>query len=327
MRFLVIGCGSIGKRHIGNLKKIGVEVLACDLDSKRLSEIKKEYDIKTFTDINQALKLKIDGALVCTPTYLHIPISLLCAKKGINLFIEKPLSHTLDGIDELIGVINRKNLVTLVGCNTRFFPSFKLFKELVVEKNCIGKILSMRAHVGFYLPYWRPGRDYRTIYSSHKSLGGGVILDDIHEIDYFRLFLGEVKEVFCFSDKLSDLKIDVEDIAEILLKFQNGAIAEIHFDCIQPIYRRSCEAIGEKGIIIWDYINQTVVFYSDKNKRWETYSDKTERNEMFLQEIQHFISCIEGKEKPVLDCEEATRVLEIALAAKRSSETGKVIKL
>jgi predicted dehydrogenase len=329
MKFLVIGCGSIGERHIGNLKStLATDVIACDIRKQRLRLIEKRYGIETYDDIEKALDQQVSAVLICTPTSTHIPIALAAANRGRHLFIEKPLAHALDGIDQLIRIVREKRLVTMVGCNTRFFASMEFVKKLV-DNGSIGRVLVAKASCGFYLPYWHPQEDYRKSYTANKSLGGGIILDDIHEIDYLRWILGEIEKVFCFQGKISDLQIDTEDFAAILLKFKNGAMGELHLDCLQHTYRRSCELIGEKGIIIWDYINESVRLFTENEKKWQIFSKdlKTGKNAMFIAEIKHFIDCIKGRDTSVNDITEAKQVLKIALAAKKSGETGKIIKV
>jgi len=329
MKLLVVGCGSIGERHIRNLKSpLATDVIACDVRKERLRLIEKKYGIETYGDIEKALAQQVSAVLICTPTSTHIPIALAAANRGYHLFIEKPLAHALDGIDQLIRIVREKKIVTLVGCNTRFFASMKFVKKLV-DNGSIGRVLVAKASCGFYLPYWHPREDYRRSYTANKSLGGGIILDDIHEIDYLRWLLGEVKEVFCISDKISNLEMDTEDFASILLKFEGGTIAEVHLDCLQHTYRRSCELIGEKGIIIWDYINESVRLFIGSEKKWQIFSKdlKTGKNVMFIAEMRHFIDCIEGRDTSTNSLTEAKRVLEIALAAKKSSQTGRFIKL
>lgn len=329
MKFLVVGCGSIGQRHIRNLLSLSVgEVIACDMRQDRLQTLSERYGLRTYTDVEQALKQRVTAVLICAPTSLHIPIALSAAKRGLHLFIEKPLSHTLDGVDQLARVTLTKGLTALVGCNMRFFPTIKLVKDLI-DGGRIGRVLAAKASWGFYLPYWHPDDDYRKNYTARSSLGGGIILDNVHEFDYLRWMLGEVKEVSCFLDKLSNLEIDTEDVAEILLRFESKALASIHFDCLQPTYRRSCEVIGEEGIIIADVIEQKVELLTKKQNQWQIFSEniKADINQMYIEEMKHFIKCIEGRDTPMLDIAGAKRVLEIALAAKKSAEIRTAVSI
>ena len=329
MLVLVTGCGSIGKRHIRNLEALKAgEIIAYDVRPECCREVEQEYGVKAYDNLEEALAQKPDAALICTPTSLHIPTALSVARNGCHLFIEKPLSHSLDGVDELLQIVAQKGLVTLVGCNMRFHPSIARMKELVAEES-IGAVLCARVQVGQYLPDWHPWEDYRQGYSASTSLGGGVILDAIHEIDYITWLLGEVSQIVCFSGKLSSLEIDTEDTAEILLQLKAGAIAEIHMDYIQRTYGRSCQIIGEEGTILWDFNDKQVKVYSAKTREWRLFPEEPDydANQMYIEEMKHFIQCLEGNAEPMQDVNAGRRILEIALAAKESTKTGRVINL
>lgn len=329
MRMLVIGCGSIGKRHIRNLKGLNAgDIIAHDIQPERRHEVELECEVRAYDDLEEALAQKPEVALVCTPTSLHIPAALSAAHNGCHLFIEKPLSHSLDGVDKLIEIVAQKGLVTLVGCNMRFHPSIVLVKELL-EKESIGRVLCARVQAGQYLPDWHPWEDYRQGYSANRSLGGGIILDGVHEIDYITWFLGEVSQVACLTDKLSSLEIDTEDTAEILLRLKSGTIVEVHMDYIQRAYGRSCQIIGEEGTILWDFNDKQVKLYSAETKEWQAFPEKLDYdiNQMYVEEMKHFVSCLEGKARPMQDIVAGKKTLEIALAAKESNETGKMVNL
>lgn len=329
LKFLIIGCGSIGQRHLKNLKTIMTgEIIAYRTREKKVKKLEDEYHVKTYSNLSEALNQSPDAVLVTNPTSLHIKCAMAAAKQGCHLFIEKPISNTLDGIDELIDIVRKKNAIVLIGCNLRFNPSLQLIKKMLGEKR-IGKIVSARVQMGQYLPDWHPWEDYRTMYSAHKSLGGGIILDAIHELDYIRWLLGDVTQVFSFSDKLSNLDIDTEDVAEILLRFKNGAIAEVHLDYIQRYPSRSCEIIGEEGSIFWNLNEGTVKLYTAEEKKWELFEQPKDydMNQTYIDEMLHFISCIEGKEEPLISIADGLEVLKIALAAKESAKNGRIIKI
>jgi len=329
MKFLVVGCGSIGQRHIGNLLSLSAgEIIACDTRQDRLQAVSEKYGLKIYTDVEQALEQKVNAVLICSPTSLHIPTALSAAERELHLFIEKPLSHTLEGVDQLARTTSTRGLTALVGCNMRFFPTIKLVKDLIDEGR-IGRVLAAKASWGFYLPYWHPDDDYRKNYTAISPLGGGIILDNVHELDFLRWMLGEVKEVSCFLDKLSNLEMDTEDVAGILLRFESRALASIHFDCLQPTYRRSCEFIGEEGIIVADIIEQRVELLTREQNQWQVFSEniKTDVNQMYIEEMKHFIDCIEGRDTPMLDIAGAKRVLQIVLAAKESAETKTAVSI
>jgi len=330
MQFILFGAGSVGRRHLRNALSLGHQVVAvCDRDPRKLEEAKGiAPGALLFQQEANALEQSADAVLVCSPTALHVAQARLAIKHGLHVFVEKPLSHTLDHTEDLIKEATAAERVVLVGCNLRFFPSLQLVKDLV-ERGRIGKPLAVRAQCGYYLPFWHPDSDYRNGYSANESAGGGVILDSVHEFDYLRWLFGDVTELFCYAGKVSNLEIDTDDNADILLRFSSGVLANVHLDYLQRTYRRSCELIGEDGVIVWDYITQVVSLYGKKDRHGEVFfeSINVERNQMFIEEVKHFIACIEGREKPALGAADARMVLQVALAAKTSAVEGRVVKI
>jgi predicted dehydrogenase len=302
------------------------KVMGCEPDSARRKLIGQKHGIKVYQNLQESFAQKPDAVLVCTPPYSHIPVALEAINQGANVFIEKPISHTLKGIDELLKRAKQQKLIVSVGYNLRFHPGLIMIKEML-EEGKIGRILSLRAEVGQYLPDWRPWQDYQQSYTAKKAMGGGIILDASHEIDYVRWLAGEVKSVFCAAGKLSDLRVETEDTAEIIMNFRNNLIAEVHLDFIQRGYARSCKIIGEKGNIIWDYPEKCVKTYLARVNRWETYNVKAEPNDMYLDEIKHFIRNIRLKKNPLVDGIEGVKTLKVALAAKKSAKIGRVVSL
>src|SRR5262249_16524746 len=159
---------------------------------------------------------------------------------------------------------------------------------------------------------WHPSEDYRQGYSARVELGGGIVLDAIHEIDYIRWMLGDVRAVACLAGHLSALEIETEDVAAILLQFASGAVGEVHLDYVQRAYSRTCHVIGDEGTIRWDYTAGEVRWYSAGSGRWEVFPAPAgwQPNEMYVDELRHFLRCLAGDEAPALDVFEARRVLD-----------------
>jgi predicted dehydrogenase len=320
-RFVVVGCGSIGRRHMKNLLALGAgEVLGCDLRADRRAEVKGELGVETLASPDEAWRREPDAIVIAVPTALHMPWALEAAERGVHLFIEKPLASAWAGVERLMELSRRKNLVSLVGCNMRFHPGLLTVKRLLAAGG-VGRIIAARAEAGQYLPDWHPWEDYRYTYSARTALGGGVIFDAIHEIDYIRWLVGEVAGVFCLAGKLSHLEIDTEDTAALLLRFENGALGEIHLDYIQRVYNRTCQVIGDEGTLHWDYVAGQVRWYSAQTKTWQCFNNPPgwNANEMYLDEMRHFVNCLARRSQPEQDLFEAARVLSIALAAKASA--------
>jgi len=327
MKIAVIGCGSIGKRHIRNLLSLnGNDVIAYDKDARKLAEVKADFGIKVLFSLPEVLSLRPSAALVCTPNSLHVPIAHQVAKLGAHLFIEKPLSHNLDGVDRLLTKVNEQKLITMVGCNFKFHPSFKKMKA-ILESGVLGRVLSARCQFGQYLPDWHPWEDYRTGYSARSDLGGGILLDS-HEFDYMQWFLGDVSELFCFAGKVSNLEIDTEDTAEVLLKFQNGTIAGIHLDYTQRAYQRNYEFFGENGTLKWNFQERKVWLYLASENKWEVFEEPRnyDLNEMYKEEMKHYLDSIENEKETITDIFAAWKTLKLIMAAKASAEDGRMKK-
>ncbi|HSD82466.1 MAG TPA: Gfo/Idh/MocA family oxidoreductase, partial [Anaerolineae bacterium] len=278
--------------------------------------------------LEEALAAQPEAVLITNPALLHIETALTMARQGTHLFIEKPLSNTLDGIDELMELCSRSSRVLMVGYNFRFYEPLQKI-QAVLSAGEIGRILSIQARVGQYLPNWRSNKDYRQGVSARKELGGGVVLELSHELDYVRWLVGEVKAVSAQAGHLSDLEIDVEDTAEIILEFENGAFGSIHMDMVDRAATRTCRIVGTDGTLTWDGPTHEVRIYSAARDAWSELhpASKIDPNTMYLAELQHFFECIREKRMPVISAADGRRVLEIALAVRQSAQERRTISL
>lgn len=325
MKVLVIGGGSIGQRHIKNLQDIkGIKVTACT----RNSNLGPQLGVATYADLNEAWRGQPTVVIVANITSQHMPIALVAAERGCHLLIEKPLSHATQGSEALKSIRNRKKLVVMVGCNMRFHPALRVIKQALAEKS-IGAVLAVEAHSGSYLPDWRPGRDYRSCYSSLVRQGGGVILDLIHELDYLFWFFGKVQAVTAFAGKRSSLEIESDDVADMLLQFRSGLVAQVHLDYVQRTPTRGCRIVGQEGTLVWDNEKARVVLLRPSAQEQVLWNQPHgyDQNEMYVEEMKHFLSCIETGKTPLISLEDGEAVLQIALAAKTAAREQRVVLL
>lgn len=327
-RFLVIGCGSIGRRHLGNLQRLGVhDLVAFDDREDRRRDVTSQFAVQAVDRLDAALAQGIRAALICTPTHLHVPHALEAAGAGCPLFIEKPLADSLEAADALVGEADRRGLTVLVGCNYRFEPGLRHVKSLL-DAGQIGRVVSARASFGQYLPDWHPWEDYRHGYSARRAWGGGVLLDRIHEFDYLRWLLGEAVEVYSMWGHLSRLETDAEDTSEVLLRFSGGAFGSIHLDCVRRAYDSRLEIVGEDGIIEWSYQDRRVRWYLAADGGWFAAEwPERDDNTMYVEELRHFLRVVQGLDAPLVEAREGRRVLATVLAARRAGEERRAIRL
>jgi predicted dehydrogenase len=326
--FLLIGCGSIGKRHLRNLQQLGVKNwIAYDPREDRREEVRQRFATGVAASLDEAFARGAKVALVCSPTKYHLEHALAAARAGCHLFIEKPVAESSAGLDQLLEEITARNLLTLVGCNFRFHPGLRQVKELLTQ-NCIGRVISARAQFGQYLPDWHPWEDYRKGYSARRDLGGGVVLDRIHELDYIRWLMGEVRQVTALVGTLSRLEIDTEDCAEVLLRFTSGAFGSVHLDYVRRTYDCSLEITGDEGTILWNFQECEVRWFTARENCWQSRGwNRYDPNSMYVEQMNHFLRMLAGQEKSVQSAQEGARVLALALAAKQSALEQKWINL
>jgi len=309
IKIVIIGFGSIGQRHYKNLLALGYKnVFVYDVDKSKIGG-----GVKTLAELSEKSLKGFDIAFICNPTSEHIKTALLCARASCHLFIEKPLSHSNCDLPKLLKLTKLRKLITMVGCNMRFHPCLLFIKDYIVAGK-LGRVWSIRHEFGHYLPDWRPGQDYKKNYAAKKAMGGGIILDDIHEFDLlFWLADSKVFESKMISNKISDLKIETEDQAVGIFLFENGIIGSVFSDYLSKKYRRQCFISGEKGNLSWDFNENEVVFENERKTEIIFSAKNFAGNDMYIEEIKYFLDCVKRNRKTFNDIEIATEVLKFLI--------------
>jgi predicted dehydrogenase len=247
MRVLVVGCGSIGRRHAANAARLA-EVAIYDISAQAAQDCAAASGARAFARLEEALAWGPAAVVVATPHRSHLAVARQAIAAGAHVLIEKPLSDTLEGVADFLAAVDAAGRRAYVVCNMRFHPGPAALKRHI---GTVGKPLFARAHVGNYLPAMRPDRDYRTLYAARRAEGGGVVLDAIHEIDTLGWLLGEVESVSCQSARLGALDIDVEDYALLALTHRGGARSSATLDYLRRRKSRGCEIVGAEGVLTW----------------------------------------------------------------------------
>jgi predicted dehydrogenase len=277
--------------------------------------------------------------VVANPTSLHLDIAIPAAEAGCHVLLEKPVSHSLEGLDTLQKAAKQSGSRILVGFQFRYHPTLNKARE-IIQSGALGQILTVHAHWGEYLPNWHPWEDYRQSYAARADLGGGVIGTLTHPLDYLRYLLGGIDALWSFNDHISPLEMDVEDVAEIGLKFTSGTIGGIHVNYVQrpPVHR--LEIVGTNGTLRWDNADGILHFYrlpapfgsySDAPPApvVESFSPPTgfDRNDLFLAQTRHFLNVARGQEEPICSLEDGIRVQRLVAAVHESQRTRSVVIL
>lgn len=321
MKILIAGLGSIGRRHIKNLAALGVRQLAAVTQNRSALPPDELPPYLSFDSMETALEWRPDAVFVCNPTALHIESARAAARAGCHIFLEKPVSHTLEGLSELENLVEKKGLIVQTGFQFRYHPVFIKIKK-AIEQGLIGRAVSAHAHWGEYLPGWHSWEDYRISYSAREDLGGGVLLTLCHPFDYLRWMLGEAEVISAVGGHLSDLETDTEDTALVSLQFYTGAIGSVYLDYISNPPKHTLQIVGTAGRIEWDADNGSATIYSTRVHGFETISPGQffDRNEMFRAEAADFVDCITHRRQPGCTLHDGIKTLKIALAAKACLE-------
>ena len=340
MKILIAGLGSIGRRHFRNLIALGQTDLVLLRTRKSTLPDDELAGYPVETDIHEALKThQPDAVVVANPTVFHLDVAIPAAEAGCHILLEKPASHSLDGLDTLQKAAEKNGRKILIGFQFRYHPTLNTARELI-KSGALGQALTVHAHWGEYLPNWHPWEDYRQSYAARADLGGGVIGTLTHPLDYLRYLLGEIEALWSFNGHISPLELDVEDTAEIGLKFASGAIGSVHVNYVQrpPVHR--LETVGTNGTLRWDNADGTLHFYKIPAP-FGSYSDAPpapviekyslpegfERNDLFLAQTRHFLKVVRGEESPVCTLEDGIRAQKLVQAARESEASGQLVKL
>jgi predicted dehydrogenase len=339
MKALFVGLGSVGQRHLRNLQELlGDDLQAIAWRAARTAplldgrggvdagvELSAHYPIREFDTLEAALSERPDVAFICNPNSLHVGPARAVVAAGCDVFMEKPVSHSADGVSELIAEAAEREKIVAVGFQYRFHPGLVLAKQWF-EEGRIGQLVSASLVNGEYMPGWHPYENYRTSYGARSDLGGGALVSQIHEFDTAFWFFGEPERVFAVGGQLSRLELDVEDSATVLLKMVvdgRSVPVDIHLDYLQSPPARSFTIVGDEGRIVWHDQMKSVTLERINEGLVESRSfEDFDRNEMFMDELRDFITSVRERRSPKVDIRAGAVSLRVALAARTSMETG-----
>jgi predicted dehydrogenase len=318
LKALVVGCGSIGKRHARVLREIGAHTLfGCDPVPAQVAAASKDAHFDAVAGSFEAgLALRPDVVFLCTPPALHIPQAVQAIRAGCHVFTEKPLSASLEGIDALDALVARTGRKFMVGLCFRYHMGL-LRARRMLEEGSIGRLVSIRALMGEHLPDVRP--DYRQLYLA-KYNGAFELM---HDLDLAIWYAGlEPRRVHSIHGGFSDIGIEAPDLVEILLEFPDRCVASVHLDFFQLPRRRQIELLGTRGTLTVEFASWTectVSVFDAERRAWTTEKLVTDRDDMFRDEDREFLRAV-AEDRPIAaTLTEGAKSLRVVLQAQAAS--------
>jgi predicted dehydrogenase len=290
---LVVGAGSAGARHAKLLEARGANVAISDPDHARA----ESAGIGRALRWDDANLRSFPAVVVASPNNAHFGQAMTALSSGAHVLIEKPMALTRVEADELVRTGRER---TMVAYNLRLHEPIERTMELIAQ-GTVGRPLTARFWFGSYLPDWRPGSDYRVTYSARSELGGGVLLDAIHELDLVMWLLGGEMPVVAGSTttRVSGLEIDVEDVAMAILRARDGLVVDVSLDYLSRRYRRGIEVIGEGATIRLDWARQ-VIEIEDASGVF-SQAATTPVAESYARQAERFLAWVEHGTAPPVD--------------------------
>lgn len=326
MKFAVVGCGSMGNRRIRYIQHLKAgDIVAYDVRNDRMAAVRGKYSIQTVNSLQELIDFDPAAIFICVPPSEHLFYLNLAVEHGWHFMTEQPISHALDGLEDIVEIVRRKRLVNHVSCNMRFHPAVIKMKQLIANDS-IGSVLSGVVEVGEWLPDWHPYEPYIDYYPSKKSMGGG--LDAICDLEWLINMFGSVSRMACIAGKRSTLDIDTDDVVQILLEFKSGPQVSLHTDMLQRAFEHKAKFIGEKGTIVCDWVTHKVSLYQPDTKKWRTIEGEVGTVQwesmkmkpgwewvepMYLEDSTAFIKRLQSNDSSTVSLQEGIENLQLIL--------------
>lgn len=324
---LVIGAGSIGKRHLRNCyNSLGCKVSAVDPRQDRLAEAAEQVKLENAYKDLAAIPLPIqdiDGVVIATPPKFHYEQCLFAIENELPIFLEKPGTKYAQESELLQQHPKFDNNKLLLGYCYRWWPSIQRLKEILDNSHkWVGNPLSANMIITANLLDWHPWEPYKDFFLANKELGGGALLDENHFVDLMIWFWGMPQAIFAKLDTLGDFDIDVEDNCEMIFRYDGFRVA-MHLDMLARPHEKSIIVRGSKGSLRWnttnDYSINDILYSKSIQNVWKKEPFVFDRNDMFISEAKEFLAIIDGKVQPSCTLQDGINVLKLVEGCKRSS--------
>jgi predicted dehydrogenase len=324
----VVGTGSIGRRHLSNLRQLGVtDVLAVSEHSRRTELRVDDVDVPVVLRYDDVLDSTIDAIVIGNPSSLHLDYLRRAVEAGKDVLCEKPVATSAGGIAEVIAAARARDVIVGVGHQFRFNAQLERFRSRL-DAGEVGTVIDVQANLGEHIADYHPDEDYRSSYAARADLGGGVLLTQIHLFDLLNWIFGPFEMVFGTGGQRTELDIDVEDCVSFMLVSAAGLPVHGHLDYVQRPKRMTVNAIGQSGAIEWDYHANRLTYTAPATGAVPEHDDRPfERNEMFLELMRDFLDAVDERRPPRSTIHDALASLQIVDALRASCRDGGAVQL
>jgi len=332
-KILIVGLGSMGKRRIRNLQKIGYDNLfGFDLRDDRILETRKKYKIQCFNNFQNALAEKPSIMLICTPPHLHKEYAKKAIKKNIHIFLELNLLY--DHVQSILKSSKKSSSIVCCSNTMRFHPVVKKLKILVEQKK-IGKIYSIHHHTGHFLPNWHPWENYKDFFVSQKETGAAKELVPV-DLNWLTYIFSDVLSVLANVNKISKLDVNIDDNYQAILEFKNKIFCTFNIDVFSIPSVKETKIIGEKGTIICNFDKSQIkinlgkgwkLISLSKGKVASGYKGITPPESLYEEEIINFLKSTKNLKSCSFSLKNELKILKILDTIEKSSKLGRKIYL
>jgi predicted dehydrogenase len=317
VKIAILGLGSAGRRHALNARELGHHVIAFDPLVEHVPNITRA------SSVDEAVA-EADAVVIASPSSLHAEQAVLALSCDRHTLVEKPLAVTAREAAPVVEAAAQTKAICGVAMNLRFHRGVLALQKLLVEQE-LGSPRYVQASFGYDLRLWRPEKDYRESYSAQAALGGGILLDAVHELDYLTWLLGPVESVTAELGRVSELEIDVEDTALLILRFASGVLGAVDLNYIDPAYRRGCIIVGSEAVASWDWNASTIAVSRAKSVHKLDVAENVA--DTYRAVLKDFVAAAESTRDPRTPVEDGVAALRIVDASRRSASRGQRVSV
>lgn len=328
LHILVVGAGSVGKRHARNLSMLGCKISCVDLEIQRVQDLAEEIEIiGKFDSIGSAFLFDqvYDGAVIASPTGSHSEVLHQLVNFNLPILLEKPVAKSLIDAAKMSRICVENDILVLLGYTWRWWKPLQRVQELI-KLNTIGSIRHVHFNMSAHLADWHPWEPYQSFFMASAAQGGGALLDESHWIDMMILFFGMPEKILGSVEKISDLEIETDDNVDVIAFYPDGLRVKIHLDLYGRPHDKSIQFVGELGTLVWTAEPNKIKVSVSPEQIWEEEIFDCVRNDMFFSVAREFINLISGNLfGTTCQMEDGLNTMKVIEMIRLSSKEGRIV--